>query len=376
MIITALYSIGKHTSGRKRAYIILVTIILTCFSGLRSWEMGDVFHYCYEYVGCNVPGWTLDLEAKDLSIGFQIFLHFAGQLGLSFENCLFIISAFVAISLGTVVFRYSPSPYWSYLMYITIGFYIWSFDILKQSIAMSFVMLAVIPIIEKKPLHFAALIGLAGSFHTPAMIFAIAYPFAHLKPRKGYFFIVASILIVVFLLRNILVNWMAGLYYDDSGRFTSNELVGGRLLMMVAILTWGLWMRPLHEYDSLYVKSFNIMILAIVFQIFSIYDNVFTRLTNYFYQFVVLYIPLILQPGDEQRRLYPNQRREIKVMSRQLYAVECIFVTVFAFWFYSRTVSPSAIAASEGFLSQFQFCWEAHSQNSLEMLEEYIASHP
>ncbi|MGN1203331.1 MAG: EpsG family protein, partial [Eubacterium sp.] len=153
MIITLLYLAVDKNNYNKKSCVQVVTVILTCFSGFRSWQMGDVFHYCSAYLDCNMPGWELDMESRD-TIGLQLFFHWAGRLGLSFEVCLFIIAAFTAITIGVLVYRYSPSPYWSYLIYIAMGFYMASFDILKQVIAMGFIVIAMIFIIEKKTVKF------------------------------------------------------------------------------------------------------------------------------------------------------------------------------------------------------------------------------
>ena len=188
--------------------------------------------------------------------------------------------------------------------------------------------------------------------------------------------IIAGLLLLVFLFRNDIVNWMAGLYYEEAARYEDAEFGSGRLLMMLAILALGLWLRPLKSFDKIYLKAFNIMVLAAAIQVFSIYDNVFTRLANYLYQFVVIYIPMILQPGEEQKLLFPEHRGEIRSLSKELHYLGNAFVTAFAIWFYFRTVSPSVIAASQGYLSQFHFFWEVDSPSSLDLLEEYIQSSP
>ena len=116
-LIAVSYSFSQKKTSDKKHCIQLVTVVMTLFSGLRSWRMGDVYHYCYAFIQCNSESWRLDFESRD-SIGTQIIYRLFGQMGMGFEICLFAIAAFSAISLGCFVFRYSSSPYLSYLLYI------------------------------------------------------------------------------------------------------------------------------------------------------------------------------------------------------------------------------------------------------------------
>ena len=154
MAITLAYAVNTKTKRKKQQCIILVTLILTCFSGLRSWKMGDMRHYCWAYLETNMPDWTPHFVDNGDTLGLQLFCRLLGQLGLGFEVCVFVAAAFVAITLGILVFRYSTSPFWSYTMYLSLGFYLLSINTMKQIIAMGFIMLAMMAIIEKKPIRF------------------------------------------------------------------------------------------------------------------------------------------------------------------------------------------------------------------------------
>lgn len=363
MIITLLYLAADKNNCNKKSCVQVVTVILTCFSGFRSWQMGDVFHYCYAYLDCNMPGWELDMESHD-TIGLQLFFHWAGRLGLSFEVCLFIIAAFTAITIGVLVYRYSPSPYWSYLIYIAMGFYIASFDILKQVIAMGFIVIAMIFIIEKKPVKFLIFVALAALFHYAALVFIIAYPFANKKIDRAYFFMVFAMLAAVFVFRDQIVNQVSEIYYTEGTSYEASEFIGGKTIAMALILVFALLLRPLKEYDIIYGQFFNILVLALVLQTFSVYDNVFTRLADYYYQFSIIFIPLMLQPGSEQAKLYPSHSQEIRYFTQGSYKIIAACITVFAVWYYLRYVDNSS-ALLEG----FHFFWEVDTPSSLDLLK-------
>lgn len=368
MGITLVYSLGQKDDFNKKRCIQFVTVILTCFSGFRSWQMGDVFHYCFSYIVCNKPGWQLDPESGD-TIGLQLLLHGVGSLGLSFEICLFIIAAFVAITMGILIYRYSPSPYWSYVIYIAMGFYIFTFNGLKQTIAMAFLVLAMMQIIKRKPIRFVILVLIAVLFHYTALVFIIAYPFANKKIDRLYFVLVAAMFAIAFVFRNQIVQTVTQFYYSDEVSFEAANGVGGRFIVMILILVLALLLRPLKKYDTLYCQIFNVMVLACVLQIFSVYDNVFTRLADNYYQFVVLFIPMMLQPGWEQAEMYPEHKNEILSLSKTSYTMIGICITLFAIWFYFKNVNASA-----DLLQGFHFFWQVDTPSSLELLRQSVSA--
>lgn len=361
------YSTKQGAVLQKKRCIIFLTVILTLFSGLRSWYIGDCIHYCNEFVACNVPGWTITADKTD-TIGLQLLYRFAGGTGIGFEGCLFIIAAFVAISLGMLVYKYSPSVYWSYIIYLSMGFYIFTFSVLKQSVAMAFCMLAMMAVFENRPFRFILFVTLATTFHIPAIIFIVVYPVAHKKVNVLYFLMFGVMFAAVFLYRNQIVSWVSEMYYENETTFQQSEGIGGRFLMMLFIMGVGLFLRPLKNRDENYRKVFNVMMLAAIAQTFSVYDNVFTRLADYFYQFIILFIPMMLQPGEEQAMEQPNRKYQIRYYTRRSYLLIGLGITLFAIYFYWRTVNGNS-----ALLADFHFFWQTTDiDSSMELLQKTI----
>ena len=370
MAVTLIYSVSVKTKRKKRRCIMAVTLILTLFSGLRSWQMGDMNHYCWAYLETNLPDWTLKFVNAGDTVGLQLFLRLFGQLGLSFEVCVFVTAVFVAITLGILVFRYSTSPFWSYVMYLGMGFFLMTTNTMKQAIAMGFVILAMMAIIEKKPVRFVLLVAVGALFHMPALVFLIAYPFANKKINWSYFFLIIGIMLVIFFFRDQVVDLFTNAYYEDEIQFEAEEFMGGKVYVMIALLVVALILRPLNRFDTLYCQVFNIIVLAVVAQTFSVYDNVFTRLAEYFFQFVVLLVPLMLQPYKMQVRFHPEHREQIRYWSpKVIYVAQAGLLTI-AVWFYLSTIDLSS-----ALLNEFRFVWEAEGQTSLELLAEMLAEY-
>lgn len=370
MAITLVYAMSQKTRSRKKCCVITTAAVLALFSGLRSWRMGDMMHYCSAYLNVNMPDWTPHFVDNGDTLGLQLFLRLFGQLGLGFEVCVFAVAVFVAVCLGVLIFRYSTSPFWSFVMYLAMGFYLLSFSALKQIIAMSFVILAAMAIFEKKPLRFILMVAMGALFHLPALVFLIAYPFANKKVDWKYFLIILMMMATVFFFRDQVVNMFTNAYYEDEVQFEAAEFMGGKVYVMALLLVVALTLRPLNRYDTLYRQVFNINVLAVMVQTFSVYDNVFTRLADYFFQFVVLLVPMMLQSYKMQARLHPEHTDQIRRWPTKVLYVGQMALLVIAVWLYMFTVD-----SGYELLKQFRFVWQSEGPSSLELLADMLATY-
>ncbi|MCH5296591.1 MAG: EpsG family protein [Ruminococcus sp.] len=353
MAITLLFFRSNENKKDRKVCVSVITTIMACFSGLRAWWMGDLIKYFTLYRNCNGDDWYSFVFDDRANIGIRLFFRLIGSVGLSYDVCIFMIAAFSAIALGIVIYRYSPAPYWSYLMYIAMGFYLFTFSGLKQTIAMGFLMFAAIGIFEDKPKKFVVFTVIAAIFHAPAIIFIAAYPIAKKKIDKTYFIIFIVTVICVFIFKDQIVSWLGESYYDGEQSFTESKTIGGRALMMILIIALGAFLRPPREGDRTYCKVFNLMMVAVVIQYFSIYDNGFTRLADYYYQFIVLFMPMMLESGQHQLEMNSSPAYKVKCHDQSVYLFLSVAITVFALWFYDSTIDASQII-----LQDYKFFWE------------------
>lgn len=355
MVITLIYFQANDYNRSRKYCISIVTIIMTLFSGLRSWWMGDLIKYYTLYRNCNAEGGLSVIIGEGTNMGIRLFFRIMGSIGISYDVCIFIIAAFSAITLGILVFRYSPSPYWSYLMYIAMGFYLFTYTGLKQTIAMGFVIIAVMQIFEDKPLRFVIWTLIAAVFHAPALIILPAYPIAKKKIDAKYFIILAVATVLLYYFRDQVISWFTEAYYEEEKMFTATEIIGGRAVMMVFIILLGVVLRPAREGDKIYCQLVNLMVVAAIIQYFSIYNNVFTRLADYYYQFIVLFMPMMLESGDHQLRMNPNPEYCVRCYSQAIYILLGIAITLFALWFYNSTIESAAL------IQDFKFFWQINA---------------
>lgn len=321
--------------GPKRIrYIILMTVLHTCLCGFRYHLItGDLHKYYQIYQLCGEATWTsADLWADGRNFGFFYFNKLIYLLsGGDFQVFLFVIAAITHAILGYLTYRYSPAPWFSYLIWNGLAFFLFGFSAIKQALAMAFVMLAFVGIAEKRIKLYLIMMAIAGAIHMPALVFLPAYWLAQMRvgPHTLALYLIAGIALYVF--RNQFVSFIRSFYYEDDEIMIHTGEIGSRLIMILGFTLFGLLFRGFR--DSVVNDLFHIMALASILQLLAGFDNIFTRLADYYFQMSVLYLPMIFFPrenvqlrADGMKPVFPFNRRSSVFLAS--------WVVIFIIWFY------------------------------------------
>ena len=341
--------------GRQRKiYIALMAILHAFVCGWRYMYLtGDLRKYAWGYYTIAESGWfSEEVFQGGRNFGFfWLQKLFSSLTNGDFQIFLIFIAIVTEIAVAIIIYRYSPAPWLSYLLWNCFGFYLFGFSAIKQALAMALLMLAFIGIMEEKPKKFLLWTALAGCIHVPALIFLPAYWMAksRLSIQKLIAYGVCAGL--VFLFRNQIVVFVSDFYYDETD-FMINEHVGGRFLMIAALLVVGVILRGFSGKD--FSKLFNLMFVAALIQMFSGFDNVFTRLTDYYFQFLILYLPMAFYP-EKDKVLHPGRRL---ALSRQQRVAALLCVALLAGLYYYTTNLNHTIEYEVDNYLNYRFSWE------------------
>ena len=256
----------------------------------------------------------------DHNTGFSLLLKTVHTVtDGNYQAFIIIYSVFVFGVFARFIEKYSCSPVQSFTYYWGLWIYIMFFDILKQGFAMTFVVLAFDMILERKPIRFTALVLAASLFHLPALVFLPAYWIAKMKIGRGYFVTLTAMFVLTYLFREPLLELMTDVYetaiYDYDMRFLANKV-----LIMLAIVAAALILRPPSPHDRMYCILLQFMGIAAVIQTFASYNNTFERLANYYFQFAVIFIPMVFEECDVQSLIFrPNTAFYIKKLAPFLF---------------------------------------------------------
>jgi hypothetical protein len=319
---------------KRKNYIILMTVLHTCLCGFRYMLItGDLHKYFNTFHRCGTAGWfSPELWAEGRNFGFFYFNKIVYLLsGGDFQACLFVIAAIIHIALGYVVYHYSPKPWFSYLVWNCMAFFIFGFSAIKQALAMAFVMLSFVGIARRKLGLYLAMMAIAGSIHMPALVFLPAYFLSGMKIRPVVVFLYILLGALIYVFKDQFVAFIRTFYYEDDELFVSFGGVGSRMIMIAGFALFGLLFRGFG--DPVMNNLFPIMLVASGLQMLAGYDNIFTRLTDYYFQLSVLYLPMTFFPR-ENVRLQKDAMQPILPFNRRSMAVLTVLIVVFLLWFY------------------------------------------
>lgn len=184
---------------------------------------------------------------------------------------------------------------------------------------MAFVTLAFDMIVEKRPIRFVLLVIIAFLFHAPALIFLPAYWIASMRVGKGYLFLLVAMLAFTYYFRDAILELMLQFYETDI-KDTQRDFLANKVLIMIAIVVAAMILRPpVQKEDRIYNILLQFMGIAIVLQTFSSYNNTFERLANYYFQFSVVFIPLVFQRGRARSILSREMESMVKTLGPWLF---------------------------------------------------------
>lgn len=344
---------GKY----KKNYIITMALLHAFFCGFRDRLLtGDLQKYAYEFLTIEKKDWfSDDVFQQGRNFLFFWYLKAVNLLsGGEFQLVLLIIAVVIEVVVAIVVYKHSPSPWLSYLVWNCFGFYIFGFSTIKQAFAMAFIMLAFSAIMDKKPLKFFLWTLVAGCIHFPAFIFLPAYIIARRKITVKSLTVYIIMAIAIFVFRTQIVDFIKDFYYEDT-EFSNNGGIGGRFLMICVILFAGIMLKGVN--GKRFSVLFHIIAVAAILQLFSSFDNIFTRLSDYYFQMSIIFIPMIFTDFEDEvyadslsnKRLYFGKKIKLLLI---------IALTVISVWYYYYTNLSIKSTYSVDDSLDYHFCWE------------------
>lgn len=343
---------------RRKIYIVVMAVIHSFVCGFRYMYLtGDLRKYAWDYGEMVNYGWFSDsVFHEGRNAGFYWLMKFVSSItDGNFQIFLILLAIITEFIVAVLIYRYSPMPWLSYLVWNCMGFYVAGFSLIKQTLAMAIIMCAMMCIFEKKIVGFFLFTIAAGFIHMPALVFLPAYFIANRRVNTqtilGYI-IVAGI---IFIFRDQIVNWITGFYYEEETFKLAATGLGGRFTVIVLILLCGFFLKGFKEKS--FEQLFNIIVVAAVLQMFSNFDNVFTRLSDYYLQFLVLFIPMIFYDISKAKfskhfmlPIFPLNQRSIRM-------IVVLLTVILVWWYYTTCIGVTTLSPTDDY-TNFRFMWD------------------
>lgn len=344
--------------GKKRIYYIVLTTVMHAFVCAFRYQhlTGDLMKYHSQFNSMADYGWLSEEVLHDgRNMGFYLLMKLVNELtDGDFQMLLIVVAVMTYLVVGYMIYRYSPAPWMSFLIWNCMAFCIFSFSAIKQSLAMAFVMLSFIGIAEKRPVFYTVTMILAGLIHVPSLIFLPAYWLSQRRVnyRTILFYVLLGALLYVF--KNQFVDFIRSFYYEEDELFVFFGGIGSRFIMILGFTLFAVLFKGFPNRDL--EKLFHLMAIATMLQMLSGFDNIFTRLTDYYFQFSVLFVPMTFFRSDQKlqhsrlQRAFPFNERSLKAMS--------VLVCLFMLWFYwTYNLNITIEYAVDDYLN-YRFMWD------------------
>lgn len=202
MILIAVLSINNNYKKIKTYTIILVLFSLMAF---KSENIGnDTKSYIEFFYRLQNTNSLLD-EFSRFEVGYQVYVKI---IGLIFTDVqwLFIITAIICTGcLLYTIKKLSLNHLYSLFLFIGLRFFYFFMSGLRQSIAVSIILVAFTYFIDKKMKYFYLLVFLASFFHFSALIFLITPYLAKVKVNKNLIIKFLLVMLALFLCFDVLL---------------------------------------------------------------------------------------------------------------------------------------------------------------------------
>ncbi len=214
------------------------------------------------------------------------------------EYTIFIVTSLIIIVLVYITIKkFSVDPLLSTILFMCMGLYLTSFNIIRQSIAIALILYSYKYCDTKTKWIVPILI--ASLFHKTALLVIPIYIICKIDLNKKHYFIIISIGILSFLFYEKTVVYLTNLMdsfqgYQDSV-FVNEGANPIRTLISISILAFcSIGYNEIAK-DKKMKIAFNMIIFGTIFSFFMLKGKIFARIVGYFDVFQILLIPYVLK---------------------------------------------------------------------------------
>ena len=288
----------EHNKAYK-LYFIVVSIIMILIIGLKARTVGcDIKSYYYTYQQMAHRDFNYLLEPDVGDKGYVFIQILFNKLGLEFQVLNVVYAIFNISTVSYLIYKKSALPMLSYILYITYEFFVLDLSMIRQTTAMSIVILAILNDKSngiKSFIKFELIILVAYFIHASAIICIPIWFLNRLKYSKKTVVLLLGLVIISYLLKPIWTNVVLYIAENINERYASYGLglgnAGMKLyLMILASVMLGLYLRGfLH--DRWNQKMFYYMCMMLIIFPAVQGGGALMRGYFYFYIFMIVYVP-------------------------------------------------------------------------------------
>ena len=328
----------------KKAFVILVSIQLFLILALRGDTVGaDLENYGpgYEYIsGLEFNDMLSRLKLIDTAdlvypfmyeSGYVVFNWIIGFFGFDFHGFLVIHAAICIAVTGRFIYKYSDDPGLSFLMFLSFGFFMYLFGILRQMLAMTIFLMAVPYIKKRKLIKYLLICFIAFTVHRVAIVVVPLYFIYNIKITRKRYISLCMMLVALLAVSPLIVRFLIGPILKMIGK-NSYQLKFSMNMYIVLMVLIAIMILFFTSFEEFFVKNNDnnflcwAFLLAIAIEIMGLYNDVIAR---------AMYIPYISVIALVPNVLKKYHHRGIAMLGKAM-----LVCFLFAFMIFQMSTSP------------------------------------
>ena len=255
---------------------------------------------------------------------FYVLLSLLGKVTDNYSVLFAIVAALFTITVWVYIYKYSDDPVLSVIVLLAFNLYQFSLTGMRQTIAISFVVLAIMAVHEEKKIIPYIWVLIASLFHSSALVCLIIPILSKIRLSTVAIRIAAIPLVICFVFRNSIAGILVELVSERG--YGIDLSTSGYTMMLVAFILFlmaALFVEEYAYFDEKYHISYMLLIVAVFFETLVTAQNIFFRIAFYF-----LIVLITVVPNVAERAINDNSRKILKVGLYVVLSVQYLFYTV------------------------------------------------
>lgn len=301
--ISVIVNAQNMDKDKKRKYeVIFIGLALFLFAALRHPSVGiDLHRYCENYINTAGMSFSTILSGQNnfRDPVFHCFTRLLSIVSKDPQFMLVVVGAWVAFSFSYFAYHSKGNVLITYLLFICLRIYSFTFSGLRQAMAMGFVWIAMVFLLKNKKLLFILFVLFGSLFHASAIAFILALPLILIKDEKIVLPAILAVTAVNFLSGDKIVYYMAQVLfperfddYIDTAIESGTSFSTTFFLYVAMFLFVIIFFSNLKKNDNLAVGKFNIVSVGVMF---SFIAQGFPNMFRVAYYFICNLFPLFAQ---------------------------------------------------------------------------------
>lgn len=293
-------SIGKTPQVLYNSLIVpLFFLLYFLLLSLRHETLGkDLLNYRDYFLYYQNVDFSVVLKEKQ-DILYWVLNWVIARFTDDYQVFLTVIAAIAVFPIAKLYCEDKQYGFLKIVLFMNMSIFIMLFSGLRQSVALSFGLVAYHFVRKKKPFWFLLFALITLGFHHTGFMVLLYYPLYYMKLHRRQLWFVIPIIGMVFAFNKQIFGWASNLMFSVMGdRYDVEVEDTGAYLMIILLILFAIAAYFFQDEKKMDAEAFgmrNFLLMAVLLQCFAPVHTLSMRLNYYFIIFVPIIVPKIFK---------------------------------------------------------------------------------